>query len=120
MSSRLFAVRLEPSDVEEPVEASRPVPRWGLARRILFRFVFVYFLVYLLPFPLEYIPGVETVTKKYLDLWNAIVPWVAGHVFHVGIPAQPAGSGDTTYNYVQIFCYAVLAAVVALVWTLLD
>jgi hypothetical protein len=102
------------------MEASRPVPRWGLARRILFRFVFVYFLVYLLPFPLDVIPGAETVNQKYQNLWNAVVPWVAAHVFHVGIPAQPAGSGDTTYNYVQIFCYAVLAAAAALVWTLLD
>ncbi|MEA2603470.1 MAG: hypothetical protein QOF89_4462 [Acidobacteriota bacterium] len=102
------------------MEESRSVPQWGLARRILFRFVFVYFLIYLLPFPLDVIPGLEKVIQKYQDLWNALVPWVGEHVFHVGIPAQPAGSGDTTYNYVQIFCYAVLAATVALVWTLLD
>lgn len=120
MSSRLFAVRLEPSSEDEPIAASPVVPQWGLARRILFRFVFVYFLVYLLPFPLDVIPGAETVNQKYQNLWNAVVPWVAGHVFHVGIPAQPAGSGDTTYNYVQIFCYAVLAAAATLVWTLLD
>jgi hypothetical protein len=84
-------------------------------------FVFVYFfLVCHLPYPLGFIPGVESVAKKYQDLWNAIVPWVAEHVFHAGIPAQPAGSGDTTYNYVQVFCYAVLSATVALAWTLLD
>src|SRR4029079_3487714 len=98
----------------------RFVPHWGLRVRVFFRFFFVYFLVYLLPFPLDVIPGLETVNQKYQNLWNAIVPWVAAHVFHVGIPAQPAGSGDTTYNYVQIFCYAVLAVAVTLVWTLLD
>ena len=120
MSSRLFAVPLEPVAPEEPREEPRVAPQWGLAKRIAFRFVFAYFLLYLLPFPLDFIPGLEAVNQKYQDLWNALVPWVAGHVFHVGIPAQPNGSGDTTYNYVQVFCYAVLAAAATLVWTLLD
>jgi uncharacterized membrane protein YphA (DoxX/SURF4 family) len=39
-----------------------------------------------------------------------------------GVPADilPAGSGDTTFNYVQLLCFAVLAAAVTVVWSLLD
>jgi uncharacterized membrane protein YphA (DoxX/SURF4 family) len=38
----------------------------------------------------------------------------------VAITVFPNGSGDTTYNYVQVFCYFVIAAAVTLVWSLLD
>jgi len=48
------------------------------------------------------------------------VPWVGSQAFHVDITVRPNGSGDTTYNYVQVFSYLVLALAAALVWTLLD
>lgn len=114
-------------ETERAGERSLPedaVPDWGPAKRLLFRFAFAYLLLYSLPFPLDIllavVPKGETVLQPYLDLWNAIVPWVGKHLFQVDITVQPNGSGDTTYNYVQVFCYLVLAAAVALVWTLLD
>ena len=48
------------------------------------------------------------------------MPWVGRQVFHAEITVRPNGSGDTTYNYVQVYCYAVMAAAVAVAWTLLD
>jgi hypothetical protein len=95
-------------------------PEWGPVKRVLFRFLFAYLVLYIFPFPLDVIPYVGMVTQPYQDLWNAIVPWVGEHVFHVAITVQPNGSGDTTYNYVQVFCYLVLALTAAAVWTLLD
>jgi len=53
-------------------------------------------------------------------MWNAFVPWVGKHLFHVDITVFPNGSGDTTFNYVQVFVYAVLAVLAALVWTAVD
>ena len=35
-------------------------------------------------------------------------------------PSSPTAAATRTYNYVQIVCFAALAAVAALVWTLLD
>jgi hypothetical protein len=96
-----------------------PAP-WSPARRILFRFVFAYVVLYLSPIPLTFIPPAARLAKPYADLWNALVPWVGRHLFGVEITVQPNGSGDTTYNYVQVFCFVVLAAAVAAVWTLLD
>jgi uncharacterized membrane protein YphA (DoxX/SURF4 family) len=40
-------------------------------------------------------------------------------VFGVEIQYRPMGSGDTTWNYVAVFVYAVLAAVAAILWTFL-
>jgi hypothetical protein len=46
------------------------------------------------------------------------VVWTGQKVFGVEIQYRPGGSGDTTWNYVQVFMYAVVAAAVALLWTL--
>jgi hypothetical protein len=93
---------------------------WGPAKRLLFRFTFAYLVLYILPFPLGFASGMASLVQPYTDLWNALVPWVGKHVFRVEITVRPNGSGDTTYNYVQVFCFLVLATAAAAVWTLFD
>jgi hypothetical protein len=92
---------------------------WSPTRRILFRFAFVYLILYLLPFPLNYFGNLFTV-QPYAAIWDAVVPWVGKHVFQTEITVRPNGSGDTTYNYVQVVCFAVIAGVATVLWTLLD
>ena len=91
------------------------MPPWSPAKRVGFRFVFAYSVLYLLPFPVPELPA-------YDSLWQAIVPWVGTRVLHLGqdITVFPNGSGDTTFNYVQVLCFVALAAAVTLVWTALD
>ena len=91
------------------------MPPWSPAKRVGFRFVFAYSVLYLLPFPVPELPA-------YDSLWQAIVPWVGKRVLHLGqdITVFPNGSGDTTFNYVQVLCFVALAAAVTLVWTALD
>jgi len=97
------------------------IQTWSPVRRIVFRFVFSYLVLYNFPFPLDTIPWLGAIlTQPYKDLWNALVPWVGRHLFHVNITVRPNGSGDTTYNYVQVFCYLVIALAAAAVWTLLG
>jgi hypothetical protein len=106
--------------MDEPTVPGTVPPEWSLARRVLFRFTLVYFLLYLFPFPLDVIPYVGVIGEWYQNLWNALVPWVGKHLFHVAITVLPNGSGDTTFNYVQVFCYLALALLVTVVWSLLD
>ena len=50
--------------------------------------------------------------KPYVNLWHAIVPWVATHIFHVTGRAATyvqTGSGDTTLRYIQNLLFTVLA-----------
>ena len=90
------------------MSTDNPSPNWGPVRRALFRFAFVYLALYILAGPFQ-------------PLWDAVVPRVGKQVFQVTIPArQLTGSGDTTFDYVQVLCCAVLAAAAAAVWTLLD
>ena len=96
-------------------------PSWSPGKRILFRFVFCYLVLYQLPFPLKIIPWAgEILNQPYKDLWNRLVPWAGKHLLGLNITIRPAGSGDTTYNYVQILCFLILAAVATVVWTVLD
>lgn len=118
-SSALRAVE-DPIPTPHEGEAPQVSPAWGPARRFLFRFACVYMLLYSFPFPLYYIPYVGELLGWYSTAEQAVVTWTGKQVFGVDITVQPNGSGDTTYNYVQVFCFLVLATAAALVWSFLD
>ncbi|MEA2561738.1 MAG: hypothetical protein QOH06_3242 [Acidobacteriota bacterium] len=116
----LRAVDDDFSPQAQPGEEPRPAPVWSPVKRLLFRFAFVYLVLYSFPFPLFYIPYVGMIGMWTFQMWNKLVPWVGQQVFGVAITVFPNGSGDTTFNYVQVFCFLVIAAAVTLVWSLLD
>ncbi len=100
-------------------EADAQAPPWSPARRIGFRWLFVYVVLYMLqPSPLDWVA--PALAAPYSALWERIVKAVGRHVLGLQITVLPNSSGDTTYNYVQVLCYAVLAGLVALAWTLAD
>ena len=80
--------------------------RWNAAQKLSFRFFFVYFLLYLFPFA----------------IWTDIVPWVGAALLALPDPITvlPNGSGDTTFNYVQLLCIAIIAVAVAGIWSVAD
>lgn len=102
------------------MEPEKAEPAWGPAKRLLFRFTFAYLVLYIFPFPLNVFPPTGILTKPYEAFWSFVVPWVGQSVFGTEITIQPNGSGDTTWNYVQVFCFLGLALVATAVWTFLD
>src|SRR5262245_60185025 len=136
---------LTPDPVAAPEPEPRPQPApvytgWSLAQRLAFRFAFVYLTLYILPFPVntldflltdlrEIVTGEESdpdqpsvisrhVTRPYRDFWDEAVLRTGREVFGVALEYRPRGSGDTTWNYVQIFDFAVIAVALTLLWTL--
>jgi hypothetical protein len=109
----------EPESLTQGID---PKPRWHLTKRIAFRFVFAYFVLYIIPFPVDSLPFTDTIVQKYNDFWQAIVPWVGKHILHLSydITVFTNGSGDTTYNYVQVLCLLTLAALATVTWSVLD
>jgi hypothetical protein len=108
---------------EAVAPAKAAAPAWSPAKRLLFRFGFCYLFLYLLSSflgLLGYIPYGGALVEMYMTFWQGVVPWVGRHLFRLDITVFPNGSGDTTYNYVEILCFAAFAAAAALVWTLLD
>jgi len=108
----------------DPLNSFEPdspiVLRWSMAKRILFRFAFVYLVLCTTTYALYFMPLPDLISRPYLAFWDSLVPWVGSAVFHADASVLPNSSGDTTYNYVQVFCFVVLALVATAIWTLLD
>jgi hypothetical protein len=96
------------------------LPHWCTPKRIAFRFIFTYFLLSIFsPYGLiaSLLNGVVPLQDNVGGWWKSTVQWVGQTVFGVTITIMPAGSGDTTFNYVEVFCWAVIAAAVTLLWS---
>jgi hypothetical protein len=109
----------------EGTPTGQAVEPWGLARRILFRFAFVYVALYCLPFllslPAQFFDWWPAVLwQPYSEATSAVVSWVAANVFQVDLPARLGMNGDITADYVRLFCHVVFAALVTAAWSLLD
>jgi hypothetical protein len=131
------APETEPTPRIVPAPAA---PGWTTAQRLAFRFALVYLVLYIAPFPIDTLdslvgdvreivtgeapdpdqlsPIARYVTKPYADFWDGAVLWAGREVFGAEIEYRPAGSGDTTWNYVQVLAFAVIAAALTLLWTL--
>jgi hypothetical protein len=102
------------------VEQVKTSSDWNPITKIVFRFAFAYLVLYNFPFPLELIPYVSKITEPYTTLWHKVVPWVGSHFFNVNITVFTNGSGDTTYDYLLCFCFAVAAVGATMIWSILD
>jgi|SRR6187399_3281695 hypothetical protein len=74
-----------------------------------------YVLLYNLPGPAELIPGVSDVFEA-AERWLVVL--AGRRLFGLTLTIFPMGSGDTTYNYVEIVVELALAVLVATGWHL--
>ena len=96
--------------------------------RIAFRFLFAYFVLYALPTPttislIKSIPGITFLRDGYLNLCQAVLPWVATRVLHVSGPDSTrylSAGGDSILHYVYWFCIVALATLATIIWSILD
>jgi hypothetical protein len=99
---------------------------WSLARRVAFRFCFVYLGLYC--FGTQIFGGLFLIPKVDVpdpgSLWpmRQITFWTAAHLFHAKLPLiyKGSGSGDKTFDWVFAFCLLVIAALATAIWSALD
>jgi hypothetical protein len=100
------------------------VNSWTVMQKLLFRFFAVYFFIYIFPFPVQYIPSAVplNIWLWFNRFWDLLVSWTGKNVLHLSYPitVKPNGSGDTTYNYVQLFLFAAVALIGAIIWSFTD
>lgn len=102
------------------MEPSAVRPEWSTGKRMLFRYLCSYLFLFNFPFPLGYIPYAMVPFSPVLNLREKGILWMGRLVFgHETLP-HPTGSGDTAHDWADFFFRLLLAAVITLVWSLLD
>lgn len=100
--------------MDQPLTPSQS--KWTFNTKLFFRFFFVYFTLYIFPFPLS-------IVQFPFDLsliWDTPVIWFGKTFFDYDITIRPNGSGDTTWNYVQVLLISVVSSIAAMIWSILD
>jgi hypothetical protein len=106
-----------------------PTAEWSLGKRIAFRLVAAYFILFNLPYQghvsiLGPIPGSQFLTQPYIRGSRRVVEWVAAHVFHltgsIAVYPRVNGSGDSTLDYIHQLLMVVIALVATIVSSILD
>ena len=103
-----------------------PTPHWSLAKRVAFRFCFLYFGLYCfytqISSALISIPNMELGDPSAHWPMRQIVFWIAAHLFHAKLPLvyTGSGSGDKTFDWVMTFFLLVFSVVATALWSTLD
>ncbi|MBS1660762.1 MAG: DoxX family protein [Bacteroidetes bacterium] len=95
---------------------------WSFTKKILFRFVFLFFLLFIFFNPNDILPLNNPFYDFYSRPFHRLVPWIGAHILHLSYPITmfPLGSFDTTYDYVILLLIVVISLLGCLVWSLLD
>ncbi len=95
---------------------------WPLAKKLLFRFFFAYFLLYIFFNPNGVVPYVDDLYNWYIQPFHHFAAWLGEHLFHLAKPITifTNGSGDTTFDNVIILLITFLAVLITLTWSVLD
>jgi uncharacterized membrane protein YphA (DoxX/SURF4 family) len=106
-------------------QETEPVARWSPAQRIAFRFFFSYFCLFFLTDRIvDLLPWSGVLTRKYAALWYPIIAGLEKHFLHTGYDIQIIEGGEgvnnTAYGTILFLCYVTLAAVVTVLWSVLD
>ena len=101
------------------VTAARP---WSLFRRVVFRFVALYLLLYYPVLPVDRLPGFGWLVAAWNAAWARVVPRVARHVFGISadFPDMTEGRIDVPYSFARLGCILLFAALGTLAWSLMD
>lgn len=91
-------------------------------RAFLSRLVAVYLFLFILPFPTGYLSFLGCLNRSYHRVFDWLISWTGRYLFHIpfSLAVSGSGSGDTTYNYVQLFISLVLALMLTVAWSVLD
>ena len=99
---------------------------WSGWKKVLFRFFFIYFLLFINPIGMS--PTLP-VWKYVQNGYDTAIDWVVNladrHLLHIQPPPAVSipvndGAGDTTYFWARLWVFALLAVIGCLVWSLLD
>ena len=96
--------------------------KWSFLEKIGFRFSFIYFLLFIVLNNNGAYPFWVLIANYPTSLLHKFIPWLGEKILKLPeqITTFTNGSGDTTYDYVCIFMFSVVAVFGTLIWSFLD
>ncbi len=97
-------------------------PNWSTPTLVAFRFIFVYFVIYLVPFPFYWVPYSGIIIEPLHTMSFAITEHFGRFILDSAYmnPPTTTGSGDTMFHYIQLLLVTLLAGVITLIWSIVD
>lgn len=98
--------------------------KWSYSRKLSFRFIFILFSLFILPFPISFF--LQLFNEFFLDiafrdLWTWASKLVASSVFGIEeMSTQSRGSGDMTHDWIRTGIFVFLAIFGTIIWSFLD
>ncbi len=96
-------------------------PSWSLLEKIGFRFFFLFFFPQLFEALFSIFLHGGSIGDFYQNMWDTTINWAGRTFFNIPkITIRPNGSGDTTWNWVQLFLISSTALIGTVVWSVAD
>jgi hypothetical protein len=96
---------------------------WPPHKRLIFRFLFLYFVLYCFPFPLDAFHFLDPVASPYYNLLDRLIIFVGKKWFHltahVAFPTFDKVD-DSFYGLVYMYFILILSALGTVTWSLID
>jgi len=96
---------------------------WPSYKRFIFRFVFLYFVLYCFPFPLDAFDFLAKVASPYYNLLDRLIPMAGKKLFHltahVAFPTFDKVD-DSFYGLVFMYLVLIISALGATIWSVVD
>jgi hypothetical protein len=95
---------------------------WTDAQKNVLRFFLILFPMFMVLTYDGIIPYTNDLSNIYLQFFHKLIPWFAAHILHLAKPITvfTNGSGDTTYDYLNVMFIAVAALLGTSVWSIAD
>ncbi len=107
------------------MENLSPIPPWNVYQKIAFRFVFIFFILFivLLDWSVNTILSYIYYDGHLADFLDIVISWTGKQLFHIPytiISPYDGQHNDRTYVYLLYFTMAVVAVLGAIIWSALD
>ncbi|WP_299115276.1 hypothetical protein [uncultured Winogradskyella sp.] len=95
---------------------------WSILDKIGFRFIFIYFLLFIAFQNNSAYPFWYTIFSYPLQWMKKLVPWLGENVYGITEITfrENTGSGDTLFDYVTLLTIFLAAVIGAIIWSLID
>lgn len=93
---------------------------WNAFQKIGFRFILIYFALHISTFFISFLPFTTSFITWSTGKIQGVVVWFAKTFMSIEITIFPGGSGDTTYNYIEVLFFFILAIIGSVIWSLID